>query len=446
MRRGPRLDESLMRWRLATVAAALLALPGAAAAQSTDRLYQEACDAGEVLACNLFGLMLETGRGVPRDLARAGTLYRLACEGGAAVGCMNLGRLYQAGAGVAADTVRASGLYQVACEAGDLLGCDLWAEVALADVPEGDARYYKPGFVRDAETGAPLADAVVEVPAFGARSISDASGRVALAGLPVGRHRLLAERSGYDVLESEIEIPGLPQFAVLLTQSSGVDPRAAGQVAGRVVDETDAPLSNVEVSVMGQEDARTLSNGQGNFAIRGVAPGLLAVRFLRIGYVPRTATVMLQPETTVEVGVSLAIEPIELDAVEVVVRSRNLVQSGFYDRAEAGWGTHFRPSDLERLHPVLVSDALRARVPGVRVEQDVVGGRARLVSRRSFSVSAQECPLQVYIDGLLVGTWDIDLFPAEMIEAIEVYQGVETPTQYLTDSCGAVLIWTKRAN
>lgn len=439
-----------MRWRVVLFAVCLAELPAAAEAQATaERLYTPACEGGDVLACNLFGLMLETGRGVTRDLARAATLYRTACEAGAAVGCTNLGRLYHAGAGVEADSATAAGLYRVACEGGDLLGCELWG--VLSGSPASSAeRYFKPGRVWDAETGAPLADAIVDVPAVGARSISDASGRVALGGLPPGRHRLVAERSGYDVLESEIEVPGLPQFAVLLTPTAGIDPRAAGHLVGQVSEDIGPALATVDVSIVGQEDKRTLTNGQGNFTLRDVAPGVVALRFSRLGYIPRTATVVVQPEATLEVNVTLSVEPIQLEAVEVSVRSRSLEQNGFYDRAEAGWGTHFRPSDLAELQPVVISDALRSRIPGVRVEQDIIGGRSRLISRRSFSVSGGECPLQVFIDGLGVDVWDIDLFPAEMIEAIEVYQGVETPVQYgggVGDAaCGAVLLWTRRAN
>jgi hypothetical protein len=309
-------------------------------------------------------------------------------------------------------------------------------------------RYVKSGRVRDAETGTALADAIVEVPELGVRAVSDATGSFSVLGLPGGRYRLSAERAGYDVLEGELEVPGRPQFVVLLTPSEGIDARASGQIVGLVTEEGDVGLGNVDVVVVGRESARTLTNQQGRFAIRDVPPGLVSLRFARIGYVPRTATVIVQPEATVEVGATLPVEPIQFEAIEVSVRSRNLEQSGFYERAEAGPGTHFRPSDLAELQPVVLSDALRARVPGVRVEQDIVGGRARLVSRRSFSVSQGECPLMVVVDGLKLDPWDLDLFPPEAIEAIEVYQGIEAPVQYQYegDACGVVLIWTRRAN
>lgn len=57
-----------------------------AQAQTAERLYQEACDAGDAASCGVFALMLETGDGVPRDLARAATLYQRACELGASRG------------------------------------------------------------------------------------------------------------------------------------------------------------------------------------------------------------------------------------------------------------------------------------------------------------------------------------------------------------------------
>ena len=69
--------------RTSLLAAVLLSLsPGPAASQDTARLSQEACDGGDLAACNVFGLMNEAGEGVPQDLPRALDLFRRACEGG----------------------------------------------------------------------------------------------------------------------------------------------------------------------------------------------------------------------------------------------------------------------------------------------------------------------------------------------------------------------------
>ena len=141
----------------------------------------------------------------------------------------------------------------------------------------------------------------------------------------------------------------------------------------------------------------------------------------------------------------MAIQPIELEPVEVTIRSLDLERSGFYDRAARGFGTHFTPGDLERMQPVLLSDALRGRVPGVRVVQSVIGGQSYLVGRgRSFTRG--DCVLPVWIDGVRSFDTDIDQISPGSIAAVEVYQGPGTPPQYGFDACGAVLLWTRRGN
>jgi hypothetical protein len=418
--------------------------PASAAAQPTERLYQEACDGGDVTACNVFGLMLETGQGVPPDLARAATFYRRACEGGELVGCTNVGLLHSAG--TAQDTARAAGFFRIACEGGEQLGCTLLQ--ALEDVARAvpTERYDKLGRIGDIATNRPLADAVVDLPGLGVRAISDAEGRFVLTGLPAGRHAIRAERLGYDQLVGVVEVPGNPDFVMLMTLTDVVDPSAAGQVVGRVLEPGERGLSDVEVSVLGQERARTLSNQQGRFTIRDVEPGLVVVRFVRIGYAPRTATLVVQPGRTAEVSAAMAVQPIELEPVEVTIRSLDLERAGFYDRASRGFGTHFAPGDLERMQPVLVSDALRGRVPGVTVVQRVIGGESYLVGRRGRSFTLGDCVLPVWIDGVRSFDNDIDQISAGSIAAVEVYQGPGTPPQYGFDACGAVLIWTRRGN
>jgi hypothetical protein len=420
--------------------------PAPAATQATERLYQEACDGGDLTACNVFGLMYETGQGVPQDLARAPALYQRACEGGELVGCTNVGLLHAATMGTPRDTTRAAGFFRIACEGGEQLGCNLLR--ALEDVSRvvPAQRFEKAGRVGDVADNRPLSGAVVELPELGVRSVSDAGGRFLLAGVPAGRYTVRAERLGYDPLVGTVEIPGNPDFVMLMTPAEVVDPFAAGQLVGRVMEGGDRGLSSVDISVVGQERARTLSNQQGRFTLRDVEPGLLVVRFSRLGYAPRTATLVVQPGRTAEVSVTMAVQPIELEPVEVTIRSLDLERSGFYDRAARGFGTRFTPGDLERMQPVLLSDALRGRVPGVRVVQSIFGGQSYLVGRRSGSFRLGDCVLPVWIDGVRSFDTDIDQISPGSIAAVEVYQGPGTPPQYGFDACGAVLLWTRRGN
>jgi hypothetical protein len=423
--------------------------PAPAAAQATERLYQEACDGGDTTACNVFGLMLETGDGVSRDPGRAAAFYQRACEGGELVGCSNLGLLYAAGVGVPEDTAQAAGFFRIACEGGEQLGCNLLRALEDVSTATPAARYDKAGRVGDVGNNRPLSDAVVEIPELGIRSISDADGRFIVAGVPSGRYAVLAERLGYEQLIGTVEIPGNPEFLMLMTPTEVTDPFASGQLVGRVTEAGDRDLRDVAISVVGQERARTLSNQQGRFTLRDVEPGLLVVRFALLGYAPRTATLVVQPGRTAEVSVTMAVQPIELEPVEVTVRSLDLERDGFYDRAARGWGTHFAPGDLERIQPIDVSDIFRGRVPGVsvaRVRDPDWGYVTRLISRRGASFTRGPCVLPVYLDGMRMIDSDLDVISAGAIAAAEIYHGPGTPIQYSSNGCGAVLLWTRRGN
>lgn len=420
--------------------------PGPAASQDTARLYQEACEGGELAACNVFGLMNEAGEGVPQDLPRAVALFQRACEGGLLIGCTHLGLMYESGTGVPRNLARAVGLYQVACEGGELLGCSSIRGVGQVGVDALANQFFKTGRVGNAETGEPLSDAIIEVPDLGVQVISGAAGRFALAGLlPPGRYPLSAERAGYERLDGELVVPGNPEFLVLMTPAYLVDPLAQGGVSGRVTEEgRERGLTAVDITVLGQTPVRALSNNRGRFNLRGLQPGLTEIRFTRLGYAPRTATLIVQPGRTVELAATMSTRPIELEPITVVVRSRFLVQSGFYRRAERAFGRQFTRDDLEKIDPFMTSDVLR-RVPGIHLQFDALNPDVVVAtSRRGTSFSRGRCVLPVYVDDVRQWEFDLNQIPAEWIEAMEVYQGIGTPAQYNRDGCGAVLIWTQR--
>ena len=441
------------------VAGFLILLPHMVVAQDPELLYQDACDGGDLIACNVFALMYEYGDGVTRDPARATSLYQRACEGGLLVGCTNLGLMYEAGFGVTQDLARARGLYQVACEGGELLACRSRPAVEQAVNAEPGERFFKSGRIADTKTAEALGEAIIEVPALDIRVISDAAGRFDLEGLPAGRYALRAERLGYEALQGELEVPGNPEFLVLLSPAVVGDPRETGRVVGRVTEAGDRALSDVEITVLGQPRVRTFSNQQGRFTLRDVEPGLVEIRFVHLGYAPRTATLIVPPGRTVEVAPMMVTQPIDLEPIQVTVRSSFLEQNGFYERAEGPSGTQFTAQDIERLTPNGVSEVIRGRVPGVRIQYGeygpptttadpsagpASGSTARAVSRGQRSALGP-CVLSVYVDGRLE-TLDanLDLVPPEQLAAIEVYIGIDAPIRYGTNRCGVILLWTRR--
>jgi len=452
--------RALRRRLTGALAAALLwGLPTASAAQAGTDSHERACARGNASSCALLALAYERGAVGGRDPQRAATLYERACTGGVTAACTSLGVMYQSGVGVSRDLARAAELFEVACAQGDDDACALGVAVAETAEPA----QWVTGRVED-ESGTPLVEAIVEVPALGLVAISDGSGRVDFGLLPVGRHEVRAERLGYLAIAGMLEVTRSAEFVIVLTPAPAEDPNAPGRIVGRVVDaDSGDGLADVQITLPGA--ASTLSGGSGSFVVRDVEPGLHRIQFERLGYGTQTTSVIVQPGGVVDVAARMSTRAIELDPVAVTVEAFD--RQGFEARARAGWGTQFSPDDLDRIRPQRVSDIVRTRVRGVTTVTDYLG--TRVVSRRSVSgsadtltamrrlgagadssdiraylSSAQYCSLSVYLDGMPMQDFDIDALDPRTIEALEVYHGAGTPIQYLGNHCGAVLIWTRR--
>lgn len=168
---------------------------------------------------------------------------------------------------------------------------------------------------------------------------------------------------------------------------------------------------------------------------------------MRLGYAPRTATLIVQPGRTSEIATTMSTEPIELEAIQVTVRSSMLELNGFYRRAQRGFGAQLSRTDLDKINPIYVSDAVR-RIPGVRLASSnpLNPDEVTAVSRRASSFSLGPCTLSVYIDGVRMSDPDLNQLSPDWLEAMEVYSGVGTPVEYggPRNPCGVVLLWTQR--
>ena len=107
-------------------AAGLLLLSGKGSPRDPARavaLFQRACDAKFAGACGSLGYAYGHGDGVPRDLAKARALYEDACAQGTPLACADLGIMYATGEGAEVDESRAAEFYRRACEGGNGTGC-----------------------------------------------------------------------------------------------------------------------------------------------------------------------------------------------------------------------------------------------------------------------------------------------------------------------------------
>ena len=300
------------------------------------------------------------------------------------------------------------------------------------------------GRVADAETWAPLSGAIVELPELGIRMISDDSGRVDLGRLPTGRYRLIAERVGYDGIGlAELPVPWNEDFLILLDRDPSYDPLAQGRIIGQVTEEgrRNRGVPDVEVTVLSPKRAGTVTDGRGRFDLTDVEPGLVEVRFTHLGYAPRTTTLIVQPGGTVEIKASISTQPIELEAIEVTVRSRWLERNGFYRRSTYNWGKQFTSAELDAINPTHLPDIFW-RVPGVNVRYGRNGAQAVSSRGRTFQ-NPNGCALAVYLDDHEMFGFALEFIDPGSLEAVEVYRGIDTPVQYRS-GCGVVLLWTKR--
>ncbi len=104
--------------------AAFLGLLACPLAGQNPELYQRLCDSGDMLGCDLLGLMYRDGAGVTQNLPHAAELFQQACDGDMAESCSRLGVMYAGGVGVPQDVARALDLSEKACNGGHTQGCN----------------------------------------------------------------------------------------------------------------------------------------------------------------------------------------------------------------------------------------------------------------------------------------------------------------------------------
>ena len=116
-------------------------------------IWRPLADQGDARAQYNLGVMYNTGRGVPRDVAEAAKWYRLAADQGYAVAQNNLGFMYDTGQGVPQDYAEAMRWYRLAADQGharaqanlgmmyedgngvprDLVTAHMWVNIASAN-------------------------------------------------------------------------------------------------------------------------------------------------------------------------------------------------------------------------------------------------------------------------------------------------------------------------
>lgn len=236
-------------------------------------------------------------------------------------------------------------------------------------------------------------------------------------------------------------------IAVLTVPAHGLirfdfDVGGLATIRGRVTSEG-RPVHNARVRA-GAEERFVYTDSSGAFRLGGVPAGTQTVDVRALGYAPHAAPMSLRPDAETEMNVELTTVKRMMDTIRVLGQRVYSVDAiGFERRRKAGWGGVFFDADVVRRRGLFSVMQLLNEIPSLRIQQN---GFERTVLLRGIG---NECAPAFFLNGMLMPSdllSDLDLLVRpEELEGMEVYRGQTPPEFFTTESCGAVVVWTRRS-
>lgn len=211
-------------------------------------------------------------------------------------------------------------------------------------------------------------------------------------------------------------------------------------VSGIVHDESNAPLASAELSLSRDGSAARLfrTTDDGKFSFPEVSPGALMLSVRRLGYRTSSMNITVTPGTAPQ-PIDLELQEIPSDIAAVVVEGSKGHLAEFYGRKESNnFGKFFERKDIEKRHPIYLSELLR-NVPGASLQSSGRAGNRILL---------RECQPMVWLDGMRAQGAELDdvARPSD-VAGLEVYpSSAGLPPQYQDRNnrmCGAIVVWTR---
>jgi hypothetical protein len=164
------------------------------------------------------------------------------------------------------------------------------------------------GTVSVADTGAPVARAVVEVSGWGSVE-TDAAGVFVAREVPAGTRVVKATAKGFKVASREVTVAAGGTAQVQLALDA---PKGPGRVTGVVQAAPDKPLANVLVRADGGAEVKT--GPDGTFTLEQAGPGPVSVTAALAGYEKGEEVVQVPPEATATVTLTLKATGVKVKA------------------------------------------------------------------------------------------------------------------------------------
>lgn len=219
----------------------------------------------------------------------------------------------------------------------------------------------------------------------------------------------------------------------------------SARLSGVVRDAQGEPVGGAQVMVWGS-DITGSTRDDGTFTLAKLPAGTQALEVRYVGYAPKRVAVDLASGETRAVTVTLDRRADVLEQVTVFgkVSRRRSDLTGFLHRRQGSVGHFYTREEIGRMQALEFTDIMR-RVPGIKLVPTSYLDYTILSSRAVGSMTGGACQPSIYIDGArLIDDTQINgmLHPRD-IAAIEVYEGPsEAPQQYSYGDCGSIVIWT----
>jgi hypothetical protein len=230
----------------------------------------------------------------------------------------------------------------------------------------------------------------------------------------------------------------------LLGEPIRAEAQERGRLYGVVRDSAGAPIQMADVGIV-ELRKLTKTDDVGVFRFEGLPVGTVEVSIRRLGFQPLSVTHEVAPGTADTLEVSLAPHAVTLAGVQISEREmrRLFWIEDFHRRRMRGIGTYFTRNEIESRHPSRLSDVFR-NMPGIRFVRVRGGTGIRFVSA---AIQRRDCVPMIWMDGQRAPEMEVDDFPVNDIEGIELYHGPSTtPMQFsqgALSTCGTVVIWTR---
>jgi hypothetical protein len=232
-----------------------------------------------------------------------------------------------------------------------------------------------------------------------------------------------------------------------------------GRLLGVFDDATGQPVVGAEVVDIAT-GTKALTSVSGAISLAFLEPGTTVLEVRKIGYKNRMLTVVVSPNDTV--SITLTLVPLGQTLPEVVTKGESMTTgklATFEQHRAEGFGHFLTREQLAKMESHLTSDALRS-IPGLKL-MNVDPRRPSLwvvgTSRGTASFlrngPSGKCLAAVMLDGVMVYSgsdgedlFDINSVKPEEIAGVEYYAGgASMPLRYNSTraTCGLVVIWTR---